>query len=261
MLLEIKNLSGGYGSGDVVKDISCAAYSGEIVCLVGPNGCGKTTLFRLILGFLAASKGNINIDGRSTKELSLRERANLIAYIPQQHTPVFSYTSLDIVIMGRAGHFSAFDTPGAIDRGTAFYALKKLNIEHLANKKYTTLSGGERQLVLIARALCQAAKLIVMDEPGANLDYANQQLLTDTLRELAANGYCIIMSTHSPEFPVSVGHKALLMKDGHMAAFGASKDVVTSDILEKIYGIPIDVLSVKDRYGNTRTICLPVKNI
>ena len=260
MLLKIENLRGGYGGSDIVKDISLAADEGEIVCLVGPNGCGKTTLFRLILGFITATGGNIQIDAKTTKELSTRELASLIAYVPQQHAPIFSYTSLDIVIMGRASHFSAFDAPKSIDRDAAFDALEKLNMVHLANRKYTSLSGGERQMILIARALCQAAKVIVMDEPGANLDYANQQLLMDVITDLASKGYCIIMSTHSPEHPISIGHKTLLMKQGHMVAFGKSSDVITAENLEAVYGIEMDVVTINDRYGAARSICIPVKN-
>lgn len=111
MLLEIQNVRGGYGNGDIVKGVSCSADHGDILCLVGPNGCGKTTLFRLMLGSIPVSSGDIIIDGRNTKNLSPKELASLIAYIPQYHTPIFSYTVLDVVIMGRASHFSAFDTP------------------------------------------------------------------------------------------------------------------------------------------------------
>lgn len=259
MLLEIKDVYGGYGNGDIVKGVSCSADSGEILCLVGPNGCGKTTLFRLILGSLPISSGSIRIDGRDTKDLTPRELANLIAYIPQYHTPVFAYTVLDVVIMGRASHFSAFETPKAVDRASAFEALEKVNALHLANKKYTSLSGGQRQLILIARAICQSAKVFVMDEPAANLDYANHQLLMEVIADLARRGYCMVLSTHSPEHPASIGSKVLLMKDGRVAGFGPSRQVITPDNLEAVYDIEMDVITIQDRYGVERTICLPVK--
>ena len=260
MLLEIENLRGGYGGADIVKDVSCAADEGEILCLVGPNGCGKTTLFRLILGMIRITGGRIRIGGKETLGLSPKALANLVAYIPQHHTPIFAYTALDIVIMGRAVHFSAFEAPKPADRDAAFAALEKLDSLYLANRKYTSLSGGQRQMILIARAICQSAKVFVMDEPGASLDYANQQLLMDVVTDLAARGYCVIMSTHSPEHPASIGHKVLLMRDGQAAAFGKPADVITPEILESVYGIEMDVASVKDRYGVKRTICLPVKN-
>ena len=162
--------------------------------------------------------------------------------------------------MGRASHFSAFDTPKAVDREAAFAALEKINALHLANKKYTALSGGQRQLILSARAICQSAKVFVMDEPAANLDYANHQLLMEVIRDLARQGYCVVMSTHSPEHPVSIGTKVLMMKEGTVAAFGEPRAVITPANLEAVYDIEMDVITTRDRYGVERTICLPVKD-
>ncbi len=259
MLLEIDSVRGGYGNGDVVKGVSCFADKGDVLCLVGPNGCGKTTLFRLILGSVPMSGGSIKIDGRQLNTLSARELANLVAYIPQYHSPVFEYTVLEVVTMGRASHFSAFESPKSVDRDAAFEALKKVNALHLANKKYTALSGGQRQLVLIARAICQASKLIIMDEPAANLDYANHRLLMDVIAQLAEDGYCVLISTHSPEHPFAIGTKVLLMKDGCVSRFGKPQEAITSESLYSVYGIEMDVISVFDRYGARRTICLPVR--
>lgn len=259
MLLEMENVHGGYGSRDIIKGVSCAADSGELLCLLGPNGCGKTTLFRLLLGTLPVTAGKIRIDGRDTRSLSQRELANLVAYIPQQHTPVFAFTALEIVMMGHAAHFAAFDRPRAAHRDAALEALEKINALHLANRNYMSLSGGQRQLVLIARAICQAAKVFVMDEPAANLDYANQQALMEAVADLAGKGYCVVMSTHSPEQPAAVGCKVLLLREGRVAGFGSPGEVITPESLEAVYGIEMDVVSVRDRYGAERVICLPVK--
>ena len=260
MLLTIENVFGGYGNGDVLKGISCNADYGDVLCLLGPNGCGKTTLFRMMLGTLPVTDGKIAIDGKNIPDFTTKALANMIAYIPQYHSPVFAYTVLDIVIMGRASHFSAFETPKEPDREAAFSALEKVNALHLANKKYTSLSGGQRQLVLIARAICQSAKIFIMDEPAANLDYANHQLLMNVISGLARQGYCIIMSTHSPEHPFSVGTKVLLMKTGKVVGFGTPKEVITSETLQSVYDIEMDVITAHDRYGCERTICLPVNN-
>lgn len=260
MLLEIENVFGGYGNGDILKGVSCSADYGDVLCLLGPNGCGKTTLFRMILRALPAAKGNIMLAGKNINKYSTKELANMIAYIPQYHSPVFAYTVLDVVIMGRASHFSAFETPKAPDREATFAALEKVNALHLANKKYTSLSGGQRQLVLIARAICQSAKIFIMDEPAANLDYANHQLLMEVIAGLARQGYCIIMSTHSPEHPFSVGNKVLLMKSGEVYGFGSPKETITSEALQSVYDIEMDVITTHDRYGCERTICLPVNH-
>ena len=251
---------GGYGGGDIVKGVSCRADSGDVLCLVGPNGCGKTTLFRLLLGILPITGGSIRLDGRDVRSFSPRELAGRIAYIPQYHTPIYSYTVLDVVVMGRAARFSAFETPKAADREAAFAALEKLNAAHLANRKYTSLSGGQRQLILIARAICQSAGVFVLDEPAANLDYANHQLLMEVVADLARKGYCVVMSTHSPEHPASIGTKVLLMREGRVAAFGPPEEVITPEHLQAVYDIGIDVVTVRDRYGAKRTICLPVKD-
>lgn len=259
MLLDMQCVRGGYGSGDVVRGVTCCADAGEILCLLGPNGCGKTTLFRLLLGSLPLSGGNILLDGKDAAGLSAKERAKLIAYIPQHHTPVFSYSVLDMVAMGRAPHLSAMQAPSSRDRELAWQALEKVNALHLADRNYTALSGGQRQLVLIARTICQSARIFVMDEPAANLDYANHQLVMEVASELSKMGYCIVMSTHSPEHPASMASKVLLMNDGQATGFGTPEEMITSENLEKTYGIEMDVVTVTDRYGARRTICLPVR--
>ena len=259
MLLEVDQVWGGYHGVDVVKGVSCSAGPGDVLCLVGPNGCGKTTLFRLLLGILPISGGCIRLEGKDLRTYSPQELAREIAYIPQYHTPIYAYSVLDVVTMGRAARFSPFEAPKAADREAAFAALEKLNAAHLANQKYTSLSGGQRQLILIARAICQAAKIFVLDEPAANLDYANHQLLMEVVVELAKKGYCVVMSTHSPEHPASIGTKVLLMGQGRAAAFGSPETVITPANLQRVYGIEIDVATISDRYGKKRTICLPVK--
>lgn len=258
MLLEVKNLRGGYGGEDICRGISCQLDKGEILSVLGPNGCGKTTFFRLLLGSLSASNGEIFINGQSTSQLTKKELARQIAYIPQHHSPIFAYSVLEIIMMGRASHISSFDRPREQDRDRAFAAMEMLHIEHLANQKYTALSGGQRQMVLIARAICQDAKIFIMDEPGASLDYANHQLLMEVIVELAQKGYGIIMSTHSPEHPFSIAHKVLLLNKGTNVSFGPPAEAITSKILEQVYGIEMDIVHIPDRYGKTHTICIPL---
>ena len=259
MLLELTDVRGGYGGGDVVRGVTCRADSGDVLCLVGPNGCGKTTLFRLLLGSLPLRGGSVRVGGRDPGILSPRERAGLIAYIPQHHAPVFAYTALDVVVMGRAARLSAFASPGAAGREAALSALEKVRALPLAHRPYTALSGGQRQLVLAARAICQSAQVILMDEPAANLDYANQQLLLEAVAELTQGGCCVVMSTHSPEHPGSIGAKVLLMKEGRGVGFGPPEEMLTPENLEAVYGVEMDVATLRDRYGVRRTVCLPVR--
>ncbi|MEE1087046.1 MAG: ABC transporter ATP-binding protein [Schaedlerella sp.] len=258
MLLEIKNLRGGYDKKEICKGISCSLDKGEILSVLGPNGCGKTTFFRLLLGSLNVGSGKILINGRDSSQLSKKELAHQIAYIPQHHSPIFAYSVLEIVMMGRASHISSISHPRKQDIDRAFAAMEMLHIEHLANHKYTALSGGQRQMVLIARAICQDAKIFVMDEPGASLDYANHQLLMEVIVELAKKGYGIIMSTHSPEHPFSIAHKVLLLKEGANVAFGSPSEAITSEILEQVYGIEMDIVHILDRYGKSHTLCIPL---
>ena len=176
MLLTIKNLSGGYSGVDICKDITCHIESGEVLCILGPNGCGKSTLFKLILGFIEKSGGEIYFDNHPISKMTRRALSKKIAYIPQTHHHVFSYTVLEIVLMGRTSHFSSFSVPKKNDIYISEKCLEKMNILHMKDINYTTLSSGQRQMVLIARALAQDAKIIIMDEPDASLDYTNQQL-------------------------------------------------------------------------------------
>lgn len=256
----ISHLSGGYGRGDVCKDITCSVEHGDILCVLGPNGCGKSTLFKLILGVLKKSTGDITLNGQSLCGLSDRDLARKVAYIPQQHTPTFSFTVLEMVLMGRTSHFGAFSMPNPSDTAQAMEALKRLDIAHLAQSNYMLLSGGQQQLVLIARAICQKSCVLIMDEPAANLDYANAQKVMSIIQSIAQDGYIVILSTHSPEQPFSWGSKVLLMKEGQGYAFGTPHAVLTVDTLHAVYGIHMDIVHVQDRNGNPRTLCLPLSS-
>lgn len=258
MILEVSHLTGGYGSIDVCRDLSFSLDSGEVLCVLGPNGSGKSTLFRFLLGFLKPRGGDILIKGKNIQSLSPKALSKEIAYIPQYHTPAFAYTVREIVTMGRNSHFSPFSGPGKSDQMEVTKALEQLSLLPLAGQKYHTLSGGQRQLVLIARALCQNASILVMDEPDSGLDYSNQQLILRMIKELAGQGYSIILSTHSPERPFSCADQVLLLKEGQVCAFGSPSEALTGKNLFTVYGIEMDVVSIKDRGGSLHTLCLPV---
>ena len=199
MSIEVRDLRFGYGSGEVLRGVSFTAPTGQLTSVLGPNGVGKSTLFRCLLGLLKGYGGSITIDGEDTRRLSARRLAKKVAYIPQSHYPSFNYSVFNMVLMGTTSQVSLLSSPGEKQRQAAEEALERVGVGHLRDKGYTNISGGERQLVLIARALVQDAKVLILDEPTANLDYGNQIRVMEQLRALNAQGYTVVQSTHNPE--------------------------------------------------------------
>ncbi len=253
MRLEAQGLGFGYPGKRVGRDVSFALASGEVLCLLGPNGCGKTTLFKTLLGLLPAQGGEVLLDGRPLRRLARVEVATRVAYVPQAHAAHFPASVLDMVTRGRTAHLGPFARPGARDHAAALGALEVLGIADLADADYTRISGGQRQLALIARALAQAAPLIVMDEPTASLDFGNQALVLREIRALAAQGYGIVLSTHDPDHAFACASAVALLHDGGLAAQGAPEAVLTAARLESVYGVPVFV----DRLASGHTVCAP----
>ena len=259
MLLQAENISGGYGRRIICHDICFSVRDGEMLCVAGPNGSGKSTLFRLLLRFNPLSGGRVTLDGEDMAQMTPSQLAAALAYIPQTHNPVFAYSVLELVLMGRAGHFSAFSVPKAVDEERAMDCLERLRIAQFAQRNYMELSGGQRQLVLIARALAQEAQVLIMDEPASALDYANSQLILEAVNDLRMQGYAVIMSTHSMDTPLACADRMLLLKEGRVHFYGTPLETLTPDNLEAVYGLPMDVFPVVDRNGCTRHVCLPVQ--
>ena len=257
MSLEVRNLSFSYGEHQVLKNLSFTASYGELLSVLGPNGVGKSTLFRCILGLLKPQQGECLIEGRSTAGLSAKELASRIAYIPQSHYPTFNFSVLDMVLMGTTAQVNALSTPGKRQIALAEEALERLGIAELKNRGYTNISGGERQLVLIARAIAQQAKILIMDEPSANLDYGNRTRVMQTLRSLTAQGYAIIQSTHDPDQAFLYSDKVLAVHGGRVLAHGSPKDTITGELISKLYGVNVEVCSLKD---DTVRVCVPGSN-
>ena len=236
MELRANSLKGGYGNNPVINELSFEAKSGDMIYLLGANGCGKTTLLNMLIGYKSYESGSIEVDGRKLESYSIQERAEKVSYIPQQHVPAFAYSVLDVVVMGRAGRIAFFDAPKKSDYKLAEAALELLGISGFANKDYTQLSGGERQLVLIARAICQGAEIIMMDEPMQSLDFINQSLVLRASRLLSQQGHIVIMSTHTAVNNYDKNDKVLLMNKNGTAVFGKVEDTMTQDNAEKAYG-------------------------
>lgn len=254
-MIEARDLAIGYGTVEVGRDLSLTVGSGEILCLLGPNGCGKTTLFRTLLGLLHPLSGNVLLGGRPITSQRRADIARRIAYVPQAHAPPFPFEALEVGLMGRTARLGAFGQPGQSDRQVAMSALRRLGIADLAHRDYSRLSGGQRQLVLIARALAQEAPLIVMDEPTASLDFGNQAQVLAQITALAGDGAGrgVILSTHDPDQAFALNARVLLMKDGRSHADGPAGAVLTRDNLSEVYGIPITV----ETTDSGRKVCLP----
>ena len=242
VLLEARDLAYGFPGRTLGSSISFAVARGETLCVLGPNGGGKTTLFRTLLGLLPAHAGKVLVEGDDIAALTRRELARRAGYVPQAHAATFGFTISDIVLMGRTAHLGAFAPPGQADRKIAREALGEVGIAHLADRIYTAVSGGERQLALIARALAQRPRVLVMDEPTASLDFGNQMRVLDKLRDLSALGIAIVFSTHDPDHAFVAAGRALLLAAGGMLALGAPHEVVRADTLQALYGIPVRIV-------------------
>ena len=222
-MLEVKNLTFSYGNVPVLENVSFTAEKGELLSVLGPNGVGKSTLFRCILGLLSPLSGQIFVNGENIAALKPGTLARKVAYIPQSHDPVFHYSVFDMVLMGTTAQTGMFSSPKKEHRLMVSEALEKLGLSHLADRSYRTLSGGERQLVLIARAMVQNAKVLLMDEPSASLDFGNRIMVMERVRELCKVGYCVIQTTHDPEQAYLYSHKILALHKGTVLAHGAPR--------------------------------------
>lgn len=252
--LEVRNVSFSYGEQRVLEDISFRAETGQLVSVLGPNGVGKSTLFRCMLGLLKTYTGSIAVDGKDTRGMGARELARHVAYVPQSHYPAFNYTVLDMVLMGTSSRTAPFSPPRGKEIRAAMEALERLGIDGFAHRDYTHISGGERQLVLIARALAQNARVLMMDEPTANLDYGNQMRVMEQVRKLAGEGYTILQSTHNPDQAYLFSHRILAIQDGRVAADGVPAQVVDAGLIQTLYGIDVSVESFcEDRFR----VCVP----
>ena len=256
-LVDVKNISFSYDrdSPMIFENISFSIEKGDVLCVLGPNGTGKTTLIKCINGLHKVNEGEIQLNGRNIQKLSFSDISKIVGYIPQGHVPSFPFTVFDVVLMGRTPYISLTASPRQKDKDIAMSALETLGIEDLKDKSYTNLSGGERQLVFLARVLCQKPDILILDEPTSHLDFGNQIKLLEIIDNLSKLGLAIIMSSHYPDHAFLAANKVAIMKDKTFIGFGNPDDVLNEENLKEAYGIDVKLMELEDG----RKICVPLK--
>lgn len=256
LMLEVKSLAFSYGNGPIFENVSFSLKKGEVMCILGPNGAGKSTLIKCIAGIYKPAAGSVRIMGEDTVSLGVRGIARHIGYVPQKNEVVFPFSVLDFVVMGRAPHLSMFASPGVEDIELARESLAVVGLSDLAERPVSSLSGGQSQMVLIARALVQKPSLLLLDEPTSHLDFGNQVLVLQTVQRLASLGMSIVMNTHMPDHAFLVGSRAAALSGGRLVSLGEVEKVVTSKTMSSVYGVGVAVREIEDM---KRKVCLPLR--
>ncbi len=257
MRMQIDNLSCGYGARTVIHKASFSVALGQVHCILGPNGSGKTALLKTLAGLLPPRAGNCTVNGRNLFASSAREKAEMISFVPQSHAPVFPFAVLDVVVMGLVGRRSIWSGPSCSDWTAAEQALDKTGMTSFAMRPYSGLSGGERQMVLIARALAQGSSFILLDEPASSLDFANQTKSLRLLRDLADAGHGILMSSHNPEHALRYATHVQTVHNGRITTVENPATALDSEMLERVYGLRFMVSNVCSG-GQDYPVCIPI---
>lgn len=244
-VIEARGLSIQLGERQVMRDVSLALRPGDCVALLGANGAGKTTLLRALLGFVRPDAGEVRLGGRPILAQNRREIARRVAYVPQAHAPTFPYLVREIVAMARAPAAGWGPGLGDADEAAIDRALARLGLTAFAERSYAALSGGERQAVLVARALAQGAQTLLMDEPTSSLDLGQQARLMKLLGDLAAEGHAILMSTHQPELALRWFNRAILLHDGEVLGDGTPREILTPEALTRLYAVDVRLVEVE----------------
>ena len=254
MSMHVKDLRFAYGEREVLRGISFDTNDGAFLSVLGPNGVGKSTLFRCILGLTPPTGGEVTVDGEKIAHLSPAQLARKMAYIPQSHHALFNFSVLDMVLMGTTSQLGRFAVPGKTQEKLALAALERMGVIHLKDRGCSHISGGERQLVLIARAIAQQAKILVMDEPSANLDFGNKVRVMKTVQGLTDDGYTIIQSTHDPDQAYLYSDRILALCGGRVLAWGTPQEVMNESLISTLYGVDVKVCSMHD---DRIRVCVP----
>ena len=253
MNLTVDDITFGYDAErNVIEHLSLTYDSPDVLCILGSNGMGKSTLLQCIIGAFDISAGSITVDGVPVGAYKARDFARKVAYIPQTHNPSFAYKVIDVVTMGRTSRIGYLANPSDDDVAFAHEQLAYLGVDHLSEKPYTDISGGERQLVMIASALTQEPELMILDEPTAHLDFGNAHRFVELVEKLRDKDMGVLMTTHFPDHALALDSTTAILSGGRIIAEGRASDVITDESMRELYGIEVNVRHIEDRI-----ICIP----
>lgn len=242
-LIKFRDITVAYGKNTILKNINLDIHQGEITTLLGPNGSGKTTLMSTLNGLIKPVSGSITVDNKDILKMKPKELAKIVATVPQFHNASFDFKVFDMVLSGRSPYIEYM--PKQTDREKAMYAIQRVGIEHLKDKEYTKISGGERQLVMIARAVAQESKIIVLDEPTSYLDLKNQIKVLNLVKEInKEKGTTCIMTLHEPNYALTYSHKVILVYKGEVR-LGNPEEIVNTENIKVVYEIACDIVEHK----------------
>ncbi len=244
MTFEVRNGCFGYKKTvPILKNISFCVESRQVLAVLGPNGVGKTTLLRSMMGMLPWTSGGSFLDGENIRDMTPGRLWREMAYVPQAKSFPFAFTVEEMILLGRSSRIGTFGTPEKADRERCERAMEELGIAHMRRKLCNQISGGELQMVLIARALCAEPKLLVLDEPESNLDFRNQLIILETIRRLSREeGLCCIFNTHYPGHALRISDRALVLSRDGTADFGEPSEVITREIMGRVFKVNVDIV-------------------
>jgi iron complex transport system ATP-binding protein len=253
-MVEVVDIRFRHRDGDepVLNGISFSSLPGQVTAVLGPNGSGKSTLFKCIAKIWDFDGGDVLISGRSVKDMGHRDVARKVSFVLQDHEPLFPYTVFEVVLMGRAPHLGIFSQPSRRDIEVAEKAMDLLGIHRLADRPYTKISGGERQLVLIARSIAQEAPVMLLDEPTSHLDFRNQVEVMGKVRDIARReGLTVLVTLHDPNMAILFSDKVVMMDKGRLIGEGRADEVITEERIKKVYGLDVALIS----YNGVKMLC------
>ena len=240
-------------SNAVFENLSFSIQPGDVLCLLGPNGTGKSTLLKCMIGILRIFKGSIILDGRELSDFKLPDIAKKIGFVPQGLTSAFPFRVKDIVVMGRAPHLSILASPSRKDMEVAYRAMADVGVVHLADRPCNSISGGEWQLTLIARALVQEPQILLLDEPTSHLDMGNQMKILKVIKDLAQERMTIVMASHFPDHAFLVANVVAILNNGRITQMGPPDSVITEENMRATYGVDVQIVSA----GQNHKACIP----